>query len=172
MRTETSVVIPGSIFQTRPRLMKLLLLLASLGFSGALFIALDWFYSAAVLRAADRPINEYMANDPVRHHALKPNCTSIERYGKNSYEIFTNSLGFRDGRIRQVPLADARPRLLFLGDSFTQGLGVSWRESYVGRIASHFSQYDFLNGGVTSYSPSNYLNTARMVLAGGSNSTR
>ena len=34
-------------------------------------------------------------------------------------------------------------------------------------IAAHFPQYDFLNGGVASYSPSNYLNVARMVLAEG-----
>ena len=53
-----------------------------------------------------------------------------------------------------------------LGDSFTEGK-IAWRDSYVGRIAAHFPQYDFLNGGVSSYSPSNYFNVARMVLAAG-----
>jgi hypothetical protein len=37
----------------------------------------------------------------------------------------------------------------------------------VGRIASHFPQYDFLNGGVESYSPSNYLNVTHQLLAAG-----
>ena len=33
------------------------------------------------------------------------------------------------------------------------------------RIASRFPQYDFLNGGVESYAPSNYLNVTRQLLA-------
>ena len=102
----------------------------------------------------------------MRHHAFKPNCASVYQWGGDSYEFFTNSLGFRDERIREVPLADARPRILVLGDSFTEGK-LGWRDSYVGKIAEHFPQYDFLNGGVASYSPSNYLNVTRMVLAAG-----
>jgi hypothetical protein len=53
-----------------------------------------------------------------------------------------------------------------LGDSFTEGM-VAWDDSFVGRIAASFPQYDFLNGGVGGYSPSNYLNTARIVLGEG-----
>jgi hypothetical protein len=53
-----------------------------------------------------------------------------------------------------------------LGDSFTEGR-IARPDSYVGRIAAQFPQYDFLNGGVSNYSPSNYLNTTRMVLAAG-----
>ena len=34
-------------------------------------------------------------------------------------------------------------------------------------LASRFPQYEFLNGGVSSYSPSNYLNTARLLTARG-----
>lgn len=64
--------------------------------------------------------------DPVRHHAFRPNRAEIERWGRDWYEVFTNSLGFRDERIRQIPLADKRPRLLILGDSFTEGMS-AWR---------------------------------------------
>ena len=53
-----------------------------------------------------------------------------------------------------------------LGDSMTEGK-LAWRDSYVGRVTAHFPQYDFLNGGSWGYSPSNYLNVARMVLAKG-----
>ena len=44
---------------------------------------------------------------------------------------------------------------------------VAWDKTFVGRIAANFPQYDFLNGGVGGYSPSNYLNTARMALSEG-----
>jgi hypothetical protein len=102
----------------------------------------------------------------VRDHAFRPNCASVYPWGGDSYEFVTNSLGFRDERIRDVPLVDARPRILVLGDSFTEGK-ISWRDRYVGRIAALFPQYEFLNGGVSSYSPSNYYNVARTLLAAG-----
>ena len=39
-----------------------------------------------------------------------------------------------------------------------------WADTYVGQIAAKFPQYDFLNGGVESYAPSNYLNVTRQLL--------
>jgi hypothetical protein len=143
---------------------KLLLLLTGLVLSAAVFLALDWFHGAMIRRAQESSLpDECESRDPVRHHSLKANCAGVVRWGGDSYQFFTNSLGFRDQRIREVPLADARPRILMLGDSFTQGQ-LAWSDSYVGRVAAHFPQYDFLNGGVDSYSPSNYLNVPRMVL--------
>ena len=158
----------ASKYQRRERLMKPILLLASIAFSAAAFLTLDWFRTAAISRssASKGEAKGCGVVDPVRHHAMKPNCATILHWGGDSYEYLTNSLGFRDERIRQVPLAVTRPRILMLGDSFTEGM-IAWRDSYVGRIAARFPQYDFLNGGVVSYSPSNYLNVARMVLAAG-----
>jgi len=154
---------PPSALQLGQRKMKLVLTLLGLVFAAMLFLALDWFHTATIHRITYNPCK---VRDPIRHHAFKPNCTSIEQWGRDSYQFLTNSLGFRDEQIRDVPLADARPRVLLLGDSFTEG-PLAWPDSYAGRIAAHFPQYDFLNGGVGSYSPSNYLNVARMVLAKG-----
>ena len=150
--------------------MKLVLLLVSIGFSVATFLALDWFRTSAIRRTHQAKLTSgsCWVYDPVRHHALKPNCASTEHWGKDSYEFVTNSLGFRDEKIRDVPLAVPRPRVLLLGGSFTEGK-LAWRDSYVGRIAAHLPQYDFLNGAVGGYSPSNDLNVARMVLARGAN---
>ena len=39
----------------------------------------------------------------------------------------------------------------------------AWDETYVGQITAKFP-YDFLNGGVESYAPSNYLNVTRQLL--------
>jgi len=152
----------------RERLMKIILALAGVAFSGVVFLTLDWFHSAKIERISKSTVNPdpCRIHDPVRHHAFKPNCASIDYWGGDKYQFFTNSLGFRDEKIREVSLADARPRILMLGDSFTQGM-IAWRNSYVGRIAAHFPQYDFLNGGVVGYSPSNFLNTTRMVLDAG-----
>ena len=159
---------PSPQQRTRQLRMKLALLLASIFLSAAGFLAMDWVRSAAIRRssASIGKLKNCGVPDPVRHHAFKPNCTAVYPWGGDSYEFVTNSLGFRDEKIRQVPLAGAQPRILILGDSFTEGK-MRWSDSYAGRIAAHFPQYDFLNGGVASYSPSNYFNVARMVLAAG-----
>jgi hypothetical protein len=130
-----------------------------------LFFALDWLWSAYVLRSAPpiSPAATCFARDTVRHHALQPECSCDRHWGKQSYPFATNSLGFRDENIRKVPLTGARPRILVLGDSFTEGMS-SWPDSYIGQIAARFPQYEFLNGAVESYSPSNYLNVTRALL--------
>jgi hypothetical protein len=153
--------------QPRQRLRKLALLLVSIAFSAAIFLVLDWFHTTKVKRTAS-PFakNLCRAPDPVRHHAFRPNCTDTSIWGRDTYEFATNSLGFRDEKVREVPLTDTPPRILMLGDSFTEGK-VAWRDSYVGKIAAALPQYDFLNGGVAGYSPSTFLPTVQMVLARG-----
>src|SRR5271157_1700443 len=161
---ESSASQPAS----QQRNMKLALLLASVTLSAAAFLTLDWLRSTAIQRHSKSTVklSSCRVPDPVRHHAFKSNCAFIQHWGGDTYEFLSNSLGFRDEKVRKVPLADARPRILMLGDSFTEG-ALAWRDSYVGRVAAHFPQWDFLNGGVGSYSPSNYLNVARMLLAAG-----
>jgi len=151
--------------QPRPTPSKLLLLVLSVAFSAGLFLILDAVRTARMQRArhSSVPADPCRIHDPVRYHALKPNCSMTDYWGADKYQIFTNSLGFRDASIREVPLTDSRPRILILGDSFAEGK-LAWSKSFVGRIADHFPQYDFLNSGLAGYSPSNYLTTAQMVL--------
>lgn len=137
--------------------------LAASAVSGVTFLGLDWLYSSSLLKAKPNSEPTCRLPDPIRHHAFRPNCATIDHWGEDSYPFFTNSLSFRDERIRQVPITDMRPRVLLLGDSFTEGK-CAWRDTYAGRISTHFSQYDFLNAGVAGYSPSNYLNVTRMLM--------
>jgi hypothetical protein len=159
---------PASDSSSKTGRRKLALLFVSLVFSLALFLILDWINTARVL-SSNAPANARgicFARDPVLHHALQADCSCVRHWGSSSYPFATNSLGLRDATIRQVPLTDRLPRLLVLGDSFAEGMS-SWQDSVVGQIASQFPQYDFLNGGVESYSPSNYLNMARKLLQQG-----
>jgi len=158
----------GAPCSSRQRGFRLVLLAASLTFSLLAFLALDWLHTARLRRHSPLAVgvNPCRIRDAVNHHALKPNCASVEYWGTDRYQFFTNSLGFRDERVRDVPLADDRPRILMLGDSFTEGM-IAWPRSFVGRIAGYFPQYDFLNGGLSGYSASNHLEVARMVLRKG-----
>jgi hypothetical protein len=150
------------------RQMKVLLFLASLVISAAAFVTFDYFYTATILGSAvsGGPHGFCFARDPVRSFAFQPNCSCIRPWLGNSYEFNTNSLGFRDERVRDVPATSARPRVLILGDSAPEGM-TAWQDSFIGRVAAKFLQYEILNGSVEGYSPSNYLNTARKLIADG-----
>jgi hypothetical protein len=165
--TELDKATSASSPPSRQKGLKVMVFLASFAVSATLFLAFDFAYSDALQRApAVGKLNSCRISDRTRHHALKPDCFSMDRWGNNSYEFFTNSLGFRDDKIRDVPLTDPRPRILILGNSFTEG-ELPWQGSYVGVITLHFPQYDFLNGGLGMYSPSNYVNVTRKLLATG-----
>jgi hypothetical protein len=149
----------------RQRRIRLALFLCSLLLSVAAFVAIDYAYSKVVLGSAvsGGPHGFCFSRDPVRAFAFLPNCSCVRPWLGSSYEFNTNNLGFRDQRVREVPLTTSRPRILILGDSAPEGM-TSWQDSFIGRIAAKFPQYEFLNSSVEGYSPSNYLNTARMLL--------
>jgi hypothetical protein len=46
--------------------------------------------------------------------------------------VFTDSLGFKDASRRAVP---DRRRILFIGDSFTEGVGLPYEQTFVGLFA-------------------------------------
>ncbi len=91
------------------------------------------------------------------HHGLKPGVDTTLKWGKYTFHMVTNSLGFRDFNAREISLKKTPGvrRLLFIGDSFTEGIGVDYEEAFVGRIARQLSGkgIEVLNAGVVSYSP-------------------
>jgi hypothetical protein len=167
---ESSVIPSEPIPQSSPprRWIKPALFLVSLVLSVAGFLTCDYFYSATVLGAAVSG-GEHgfcFSRDPIRVFAFRPDCTCIRPWLGTSYEFKTNSLGFRDETIRRVEAKISSPRVLILGDSGPEGM-TDWAQSYVGRLTKAFPQYEFLNSSVEGYSPSNYLNTARMMIREG-----
>jgi len=167
-QTKPLPVIAQALDPKRRLRIRLVMFLASLVVSAAAFIGFDYYYSRALLGSsvAGNPNGLCFSRDPVRAFAFKPDCSCIRRWLGDSYEFQTNSLGFRDQTIRTVPAVDPRPRILILGDSAPEGM-TKWEDTFIGRVATNLPQYDFLNGSVEGYSPSNYLNTERMVVRQG-----
>ncbi|MBT5513680.1 MAG: hypothetical protein HOK25_06320 [Rhodospirillaceae bacterium] len=131
------------------------------------FLVLDMIYSVGILDNVTRAQTAACQSaHPIRHHAFTPNCSAERYWGTAAYEVHTNSLGFRDARVRDVAASSDKPRVLMLGDSFTAGPG-PWAETYVGMVANKMPEIAVLNGGVDSYSPANYLNVVRELLAKG-----
>jgi hypothetical protein len=67
-------------------------------------------------------------------------------------------MGFIDNTVRKIELESNKKRIVFVGDSFTEGLGVTYDESFVGLISTHVdsSKIQVFNAGVVSYSPKLY----------------
>jgi len=98
----------------------------------------------------------YRIKDPVFHHALKKNITYSDAiWGSMGYTVNTNSLGFKDRSARQIPLQSDNTRIVFIGDSFTEGVGFSYKNSFVGLVEKQFASknIEVLNAAVSSYSP-------------------
>ena len=57
--------------------------------------------------------------------------------------------------------------IAFIGDSFTEGVGVNYEETFVGRITSQFNDLNIANLGVVSYSPSIYFTKLKYLLDNG-----
>lgn len=100
------------------------------------------------------------------HHGIKPNSEGVDTYGPYSAKYFSNSLGLRDEKIREVDLRTDRPRILFIGDSFTEGGPISWEKTFVGRISDAMKVLgiEVLNAGVASYCPTTERVKLRQLL--------
>jgi len=81
----------------------------------------------------------------------------------------TNSLGFRDRANREIPLVSDKYRVLFIGDSFCEGIGIPYEDTFVGLLEDITSgtNLEVLNAGVASYSPKlYYLRVRRLIELG------
>lgn len=109
---------------------------------------------------------EYRTSSPIYHHDLRPNVDSVAGWGSARYPVRSNALGFRSNSVGEVALKSSRPRLLFIGDSFTEGVGVPYEQTFAGRIASAYRERDVevLNAGVRSYAPTIYYRKVRYLI--------
>lgn len=87
-------------------------------------------------------------------YGLQPNRDVLSAvWGHRHYALRTNSLGFRDRATRDVALTTNAYRIVFIGDSFTLGVGCDYEDTFVGRVdtALRERRVDVLNAGVDGY---------------------
>lgn len=109
----------------------------------------------------------YRTSSSVFHHGLLPKASVDDaRFGDLAYPVRTSSLGLRDRAVRDVPLEAKRPRTLLMGDSFTEGVGLRYEDTFAARVEDELAKdgHDVLNGGVASYCPSLFLRRVRHLL--------
>lgn len=104
--------------------------------------------------------------DPVFHHTLAPQVEQVDRWGGVGYRLITNSLGGRDTEPRMVPLKAEHRRIAVIGDSFVEGVGYPFEQTFVGIVHDAMRQKDVevLNLAVSSYSPLLYWRKVQYML--------
>ena len=133
----------------------------------AIFFTLDFIYSNvtdAWRRRPGIPSETY-------HHDLTPNFDGYNQWGRVHYRMFTNSLGLKDAGVRKVSPTPTSRRILLIGDSFTEGVGLPFDDTFAGMLyrAGQASPHktEFLNAGVGSYSPVIYYKKIESLLGKG-----
>jgi hypothetical protein len=130
----------------------------TLGLVLLIALGLDYGVRQVYLKITHRPLvfhSPHRIPHPVYHHGIQSNQVSTDAIGKYSAPFFSNSLGMKDAQVREVPLEGKQPRVLLLGDSFTEGIGTPWEKTFAGILAAQMeaSGVELLNGGTVSYSP-------------------
>ncbi len=145
-----------SWFERHPRLTLAVIVVTAV-------VGLDMLAAAI---APSQPEDLFRRPDPRFHHGLYPNRSTTTWWGKATYPMITNSLGMRDGSEAEVPLRGSRPRALIFGDSFAEGVGLPFEQTFAGLAGATMDTagMDVLNAGVVSYSPRLYLLKLRYLL--------
>jgi len=132
----------------------------------ALFLIFDFFYSTFT-RGDERDLFP-RRNDPVYGHDLVSKFDGYDVWGEKRYRLITNSLGFKDASTRDVPLTSDAHRILLMGDSFTEAIGMPFESSFAGLLfragEERPDKIEFLNAGVSDYSPINYYKKIKYLL--------
>ncbi|HYC65206.1 MAG TPA: hypothetical protein VEC14_10780 [Reyranellaceae bacterium] len=90
------------------------------------------------------------------HHELRPNLDTTRLWGQDRYPFRTDRNGFRTGRCAAEGTPAEKDKAVFIvGDSFAEGLGLAFEESFAGLLACAFRERGMVasNLGTTTYSP-------------------
>jgi len=110
--------------------------------------------------------NSFRIRHPYYHHGLKSNQSAMAAWGGLVYPVFTNSMGFRDSAVYRVKRVPDRKRILIMGDSHTEAVGIDYKYSFCGRLQQIAAKrnIEILNAAVVSYSPKIYYLKADYLL--------
>ena len=132
----------------------------------ALFLAFDFAYST--FTRGEEQARAARIYDPVYDHTLAPKFDGYDVWGEARYRLITNNLGFKDSSPRDVPLQSNVRRILIIGDSFAEGIGLPYERTFAGLLEAagqaRADKVEFLDAGVASYSPSIYYAKIKALL--------
>ena len=137
-----------------------------IGISLVFALITDLLFGSYLLKFTPKKIDHTTGHNVYDHDLKKsfrgdlewsPGKTYLFCSNKNSFRTFCDKMDFDS---REFDIA-------FIGDSFTEGVGVDYEDTFVGRIENNFEELKIANLGVVSYSPSIYFTKLRYLLENG-----
>jgi len=132
-------------------------------------LALDYVVTATLFAKQKRALAEADANNYTvytpapYHHDLIPNREATRVWGNLIYPWKTDRYGFRTGTCAPGEADRNHEAIFVIGDSFTEALGSTYEDSFVGLMACDAAKQNkaVWNLGVASYSPAIYHHKIR-----------
>jgi hypothetical protein len=131
-------------------------------------LGLDLILGNQILSIARKepPKDAFRIPHQTYHHTLEPNFSGNGYWGSWFYKVCTDPSGFKTNCAVSKPQSKSFD-VAFLGDSFTEGIGLPFEQTFVGLVAAQHSELNIANLGVVSYSPSIYLAKLKTLYAQG-----
>jgi hypothetical protein len=128
--------------------------------SVVLFLTADYYLGSKLIRSSpDSDSQVARVSHHIYHHDLRKNLFKVDQtwgrgLGKISYKLCTDNFGFKSScnNIINEKVFD----IVFIGDSFTEGIGLEYEDTFVGMFSNNYPELRVANMGVSSYSPSIY----------------
>tara|TARA_Y100000996_G_scaffold413629_1_gene402303 strand:- start:2623 stop:3753 length:1131 start_codon:yes stop_codon:yes gene_type:complete len=141
-----------SFFERNPKktlliFISIAIVIIDLSFKGILNLYNAIFYNDS--------IKDIVISHESYHHTFKPN-TKVKVHSENgNYTITTNSLGFKDDKVRDIKKNIDKDRIILIGDSFTEGVLLDFEKTFAGIFKNYLANQniDLLNAGRGGYSP-------------------
>jgi hypothetical protein len=131
------------------------------------FLLLDFFFGSFFFHNEKKKL-VYEDNDNFLFGFKKNLDLDNYNYGNLNYRLCTNDIGGRDACGNNI-INNKNFDYVFIGDSFTEGLGINFNDTFFGLLKNKFKNKDFLNLAVSGYSSSIYYNKLRFFYENGYN---
>lgn len=114
-----------------------------------------------IIQDKDYKLSYFRTAHPCFHHGLVQNMAAPTNWGDNKYTHYTNSFAFKDSAIFEAKQNIEKKQVVFIGDSFTEGIGEPYETTFFGYTRKNFEnnkEIELWNAGCASYSPLIYYN--------------
>tara|TARA_B100000963_G_scaffold349957_1_gene359600 strand:- start:132 stop:1169 length:1038 start_codon:yes stop_codon:yes gene_type:complete len=137
-----------------------------IGISLIFALVTDLLFGSYLLKFTPKKIDHTTSHNFYDHDLKKSFRGNLEWSPGKSYLFCSNKNSFRTF-CDKMDFDSKEFDIAFIGDSFTEGVGIDYEDTFVGRIENNFEELKIANLGVVSYSPSIYFTKLRHLLENG-----
>lgn len=135
-----------------------------LGFLAIVFFVLDFSAGLVFIDKIELMKKAPRIKHWYYHHSLAENFKGEDVWGSNKYQLTTDEIGFKCPPLNHPRLNEGKKSILFVGDSFTEGIGIPYEKTFVGLVKKKFPELNIYNAGVAGYSPRLYYLKVKYLL--------